>query len=259
MKKIMLFILCFAMTIGLCACSDRGEFTIEPLYIQEKTEHVNIEVKLPLIFGFPKADEINQDITKKADTFLAEIREAAAAMKEQGSEFAAVLQSEYNYFRNDNIVSLWIIWDNYTGGAHGLYWVDSYTFNIELNEIYDFPSLFSEGSGGVDYVTSIILDKIKSDEYFNNAAETVKNYQGLYHFLINGDKLVVYFPLYEIAPYSGGIRSFEFDLEELEDRLKPEIARAMKGQTAKDLPFFQSRSTSIPQLYYANETFSDLF
>ncbi len=241
MKKLIFPLLCITIAAGLCgACSSKDKFTVEPIHIQEKTDYVNIKIKLPLIFGFSKADELNQIIAKKTEESIKEIREAGLAMQEQGSEFAAVLHSEYNYFHNDDIVSLWISWDNYTGGAHGLYWVDSYTFNTESGKIYDFPSLFSEESEGVEQVTAEMLDEIKSDVYFSTAAETIKNYQGQYNFLINGDKLIVYFPLYEIAPYAAGIRSFEFDQKELGDLLKPEISRAMEGQNAVTLPFFQT-------------------
>lgn len=63
------------------------------------------------------------------------------------------------------------------------------------------------------------------------------DYDGNYSFLINGDELIVYFQLYEIAPYVAGMQSFSFSENELESFLKPEIANAMEGQDPVDIQF----------------------
>lgn len=232
------------MAFGLWGCGDKansatGGFGIEPTYIQESAEHLDIQVQLPVLSSFPGAEELNRIIKDKADALTAEVREAGTALEELESAAAAGLHSEYQYFRSGPIVSLWINWDNYTGGAHGLYWVDSYTFNTETGERYSFPGLFAEGKGGVEYVTREILEDIRDDGYFDTAADTINNYQGDYQFLINGDELIVYFPLYDITAYAAGIQSFDFDLEELSPYLKPEIADAMRGQESAAIPYLQ--------------------
>ena len=46
---------------------------------------------------------------------------------------------------------------------------------------------------------------------------------GNYNYYIDGDKLVVYFGLYDIAPYAAGLRHFTIDSSEIKDILKKEI------------------------------------
>lgn len=148
----------------------------------------------------------------------------------------AGLHSNYLHSKNGDLVSLWMMVDNYTGGAHGLYWIEPYTFNILLGERYDFIGLFREGNASAALVTDQILNTItKNPElYFESAEESVKNYKNEYPFYINGNQLVVFFSLYDIAPYAGGIQFFDFDAEELKDILKPEIYEAMKDATQVD-------------------------
>ncbi|HAF59609.1 MAG TPA: hypothetical protein DCK81_00475 [Clostridiales bacterium UBA9856] len=231
---------------GCSSCSGRmpgskaGAFSIESSYIQESGEHLSINAEYPVLKGFPGADQLNAEIREKVEAAATEVRNAALEL--EGREgFVASLNSNYQYFHNKNLASLWMNWDNYTGGAHGLYWMDSYTFNTDTDEIYTFPGLFLEGADGAEYVTNKILEEITGgDYYFETAADKVIGYENDYPFFINGEELIVYFQLYELAPYVAGMQSFSFSVDELESFLKPEIAIAMEG---KDPP---SDSTPRP-------------
>ena len=233
-------------TTGLMGCNDNpsgsntGTFSVESSYLQESGEHLNINAEYPILKGFPGADALNADIKEKVEAAAEEVRNAAREL--EGREgFSASLNSSYQYFHNKDIASLWINWDNYTGGAHGLYWLDSYTFNTNTGQIYTFPELFQDDSDGLEYVTHKILSEIaEGDYYFENAADTVAGYNGNYHFLINGQNLIVYFPLYDIAPYVAGIQSFSFSLDDLGSMLKPEVYAAMEGQEHVFFQFFGS-------------------
>lgn len=228
---------------GFSGCNDGASgskadtFSVESSYIQESDEHLSINAEYPILKGFPGADQLNAEIKEKAEKAASEVRDAALEL-ENREGFSAFLNSNYQYFHNKNIASLWINWDNYTGGAHGLYWMDSYTLNTDAGKLYTFPELFREGSDGLEYVTNKILEEIAEGEYFfETAANTVIDYDGNYSFLINGDELIVYFQLYEIAPYVAGMQSFSFSENELESFLKPEIANAMEGQDPVDIQF----------------------
>ncbi len=229
---------------GLLGCdgnqsgSNTGTFSVESSYIQESGEHLSINAEYPILKGFPGADQLNAEIKEKAETAAAEVRNAALDL--EGREgFSASLNSSYQYFHNKDIASLWMSWDNYTGGAHGLYWLDSYTFNTNTGQIYTFPELFQEDSDSMEYVNEKILSEIaEGDYYFESAADTVAGYNGNYDFLINGENLIVYFSLYDIAPYVAGMQSFSFSVDELGSTLKPEIFAAMEGQDPVSIQFF---------------------
>ncbi|MDD3168342.1 MAG: hypothetical protein PHC91_02620 [Eubacteriales bacterium] len=51
--------------------------------------------------------------------------------------------------------------DNYTGGAHGIFWIEPYTFRITDSERYDFIGLFREGNASAAWITDKILNTIR--------------------------------------------------------------------------------------------------
>jgi len=243
---IILMIITGVFGISGCGSNDEGkgnpsgnDFTVETVEIQEEEEFLTINVKMPKLGGFPGADILNDEISTKMDAALAEVKDAASMLADDDRDIGAFLNSSYGYFNNGDIVSLWIYSDNYTGGAHGMYWIDSYTFNTSTGEVYSFRDLFIEDSGGVEFVENKILQAIEdpAEGYFEGAGETVKSYAGDFNYIIDGNTIIVYFPLYDISPYVAGIEEFPFDLDSLREYLKPEIINAMEGQEPADNPY----------------------
>jgi hypothetical protein len=235
--SLVLLIALVALCFTSCGDDSNGKLNVETAEITKSDEYLEIDMKIPLLGGFPGAEELNKLIDERVSASIKEVEDAAAELERMNRRgFRASLNANYQYFYNDNIASLWIYMDNYTGGAHGMYWLDSYTFNVATGEIYSFKDLFIEDSHGFDQIVAKIMKEVEDDDiYFDIAKETIASYQGNFNFLINGDELVVYFPLYDIAPYVAGIRSFTFELEHLLDYLKPEFIEAMQGQEAVDI------------------------
>lgn len=241
--KILFFIIILLfVTGGLWGCKSNislpkeNTFSVESSYLQESGEHLSINAEYPVLKGFPGADVLNSEIKGKVLAAAEEVGNAADEMENRDG-FSATLNSSYGYFNNDDLSSLWMLWDNYTGGAHGLYWIDSYNLNTSTGDIYFFPDIFQDAEMGIEYITARILKEVQDPEkgFFDSASETVKNYHGNYNFIINGDQLIVYFPLYDIAPYVAGIQHFDFTARELESMLKPEISQTMLDQPVQNI------------------------
>ncbi|WP_419822414.1 DUF3298 domain-containing protein [Anoxybacterium hadale] len=211
-------------------------FAIQGSTTKESGEHLELDLNVPVLSGFDAAKIIDGRIDKNIKKAKQEVEDAAKFLGEDGSTMKAGLTVGYLYSKSENIVSLWVMYANYTGGAHGLYWVEPYTFNTTTNEIYRFTDLFREGRASSAYVTEQILKRIQEnpDLYFSSADETVKKYHEDYTYFVNGNQVVVIFSLYEIAPYAGGIQFFTFTAEELKDLLKPEIYNAIKNAKPVD-------------------------
>ncbi|OWW09574.1 hypothetical protein BUE63_14295 [Bacillus sp. MB353a] len=64
--------------------------------------------------------------------------------------------------------------------------------------------------------------KIKKNEGNNVTKETEKEMSTKkFHFILEPNNLVIYFPLYEIAPYSSGIPQIRIPYTLLREYLKP--------------------------------------
>jgi len=233
--RIISLILVLLILYSFEGCADKAQpvsasFSIKGEITKESTEFMELNLNVPVLSGFDAAEKINNQITESVAAARAEVEEAASLMAGEGPKVKVGLDVSYLYSKSDDIVSLFVMMENYLGGAHGLYWIEPYTFNYSTNEIYQFRDLFKEGNASAELVTEKIIKRINEnpEHYFTSAVETVKNYDNDYLFYINGNKLVVYFPLYDIAPYAGGIQFFDFDANELKDILKPEIYEAIK-------------------------------
>lgn len=238
---ILAVIVLMVIQLGLGGCADSElpvstSFAIEGSITKESRDHLELDLNVPVLSGFDAAKTINGLIAKNTETARKEVEDAAQLLGDDGSSMKAGLTIGYLYSKSRELVSLWLMYASYTGGAHGIYWIEPYTFNTKTNEIYRFSDLFTEGSASASYVTERILEKIKEapDNYFPSAEESVKKYDNDYSYFINGNQIVVFFSLYDIAPYAGGIQFFPFTAEELKDILKPEIYDAIKDAKPVD-------------------------
>lgn len=235
------FLLFLVLPVLLTGCMNdknpvSSSFIIEEKSVLESTDYLEINLSFPVLSGFDSAEAINNEISESLAAARAEVEDAATSMEAVGSQIKAGLHTNYLYTKNGDIVSLWMMFDNYTGGAHGLYWIEPYTFNTATSERYDFAGLFLEGEASASVAADQIIEKIKEnpDLYFESAEETVKNYRNAFQYYINGDKITVFFSLYDITAYAGGIQFFDFEAEELKNIIKPEIYDAIKNASAID-------------------------
>lgn len=229
------------LLFSFIGCADKGQpvsasFSIKGEITKESTDFMELNLKVPVLSGFDAAEKINKKIIESVTAARAEVEEAASLIAGEGPRVKVGLDVSYLYSKSDDVVSLFVMMENYLGGAHGLYWIEPYTFNYSTNEIYQFRDLFKEGNASAEFVTEKIIKRINENPelYFTSAVETVKNYHNDYQFYINGNKLVVTFPLYDIAPYAGGIQFFEFDSNELKNILRPEIYEAINSAKPVD-------------------------
>lgn len=113
------------------------------------------------------------------------------------------------------LISLYSDEYTYTGGAHGNTIRTSETWNLvygrklELSELYKNPYFI------IDILKTINLQISENPEnYFSNSCNLVlETFNPENFYLIDKNKIVIYFQQYDIAPYSSGIPVFEMKLE----------------------------------------------
>lgn len=215
-------------------------FSVSHTIVQSEDDVKSIDAVLPIFEGFNGADEINEEVLNialgaigEANAFAKSMLPIKKELLEKGEVAASIvvdLDMTYDYVKLGDILSTQLDIYSYYGGAHGTSQVISITANTSTGEIYEFKDLFKEGSDYNTVITDLILEEIDrtSEWYFPDYKETIIGKEGNYEFYIDGDKLVIYFGLYDIAPYAAGIRHFIIDSEDIKDILIEEVYNSIR-------------------------------
>ena len=143
-----------------------------------------------------------------------------------------VANVDYDIKKNsDNILSIMIIYYKFAGGAHGDYEHVVYNIDMKNGKFISLSDLFKEK---IDYKT-VINEEIRKQ--IEDLIKTDKQNKGIYEFegisdkqkfYIQDDNLVIYFDLYEIAPYAAGIPEFIINVNKIDHILKTEYKNIFK-------------------------------
>ncbi len=192
----------------------------------ENTDNYTATLQIPVISGL-----LDTNYQAKLNNMLSrQAMKDFAAIKKQANEEAASLKKdptagyEFNPYdvtvqyelksdgsRGTNgILSLKVLTDIYTGGAHGLARVDTYNVRnkatatpITLKDLY--------GTNYRKVVNAKISAAIAKDSgsYFQDSFKTISSEQPFY---VQDGRAVIVFQQYEIAPYAAGIPEFNIAL-----------------------------------------------
>ncbi|WP_459501638.1 DUF3298 and DUF4163 domain-containing protein [Bacillus sp. C1] len=162
------------------------------------------------------ADRFKKTIAKDAKKYYEEFQESNTPFHPY------VANVDYKVtLKNAPLLSLYVNYYQYTGGAHGIYTWKANTFDLHEKKLISLTDLFQQGSNYKDIIRTEIVRQIKQNEniYFPDATEKVMSTKKFNYFL-EPNNLVIYFSLYEIAPYSSGIPQFRIPYTLLRDSLK---------------------------------------
>ena len=195
------------------------EITISDIVIKEDYEALEVDITIPVIQGLADKqveDEINQTIKEDILNFKYRIQteseEYLQSARKEGGEIKKYIASAYyivHYQKND-LLSLSVFYYCYTLGAHGGMVQKAYNLNLVNGERIPLPDILKEK---IDYLKIINKEikrqiKLNPEAYFDDGA-VFKSISEEQPFYVIEDGIVIYFGLYEIAPYSSGIRYFK--------------------------------------------------
>ena len=195
------------------------EITITDLAIKEDHEALKIDMVFPLIQGIKDKqveEKINQTIQKDVLNFKEMLQTESGkylqGAKEEGWEIRKYEAFAYYivHYQKDDLLSLSVFYYSYTLGAHGHTLQRAYNFNLLNGEEILLSDILKEKKDYVDIINQEIKKQIELNpqKYFSewSVFQSISEEQPFY--LIE-DGIVVYFGLYEIAPYASGIRYFK--------------------------------------------------
>ena len=195
------------------------EITITDKIIKEDHEVLKVDMTFPLVQGVKDKqveEKINQiireDILNFKNQLQTESEEYLQSAKNKEWEIRKYKASTYYivHYQKDDLLSLSVFYYRYTLGAHGHTLQRAYNFNLENGEEILLGDILKGKKDYVDIINQEIRRQIELNpqEYFSewSVFQSISEEQPFY--LIE-DGIVVYFGLYEIAPYASGIRYFQ--------------------------------------------------
>ena len=175
---------------------------------------------------------INNEICEEVMAFKNNIKKQAIAYEKMYTEnlsksneeyikyqYEVYINDEVTYDRN-NIMSIAITKYQFTGGAHGMTYLDTYNYNLLNGDRLTLENMFKPGVDYKEIVNKFITEEINDnpEEYFKGD-ERFKGIGENQPFYIDEDGIVVYFGLYEIAPYYVGMPKFKLKFDEFDKYL----------------------------------------
>ncbi len=118
--------------------------------------------------------------------------------------------SDYKFQVVSDVLSITIEFSQFTGGAHPMTYVRDYNFDLKTGKLIKLNELFNEEGKKIykKVINDFIIEKINKnpENYFKDEFKGVNENTQYY---LTQDSIVVFFQLYEIAPYSAGITEFK--------------------------------------------------
>lgn len=192
-----------------------------PLLIQTNIYTMgNYTIYMPFVFDYDKnvhaTRKMNREIVDATNELIAQQNELATS-----ETFVDMIGTFAVKTNENNIIS--ITFSNYAlepFAAHGMTFMNARTFNTVTGHVYSLAEMFKADS---DYATRISeLIKQQIEERDIPVLEPFMEIEANASFYITDMCLVIFFQLYELAPYAYGIPRFPIPLFKLTDIIDPD-------------------------------------
>lgn len=156
------------------------------------------------------------EIKKESKEYEKEYKNVLSKSKEEYIKYQYELIVDYKVtYNKSHTISIPIEKYDFTGGAHGMTYLDSYNYNLRNGKRLKLSDMFKKD---IDYkkIVNSYINKIISenkDIYFQDE-DKFNGISDNQQFYIEDDGVVVYFSAYEIAPFYVGIPKFKLTFEE---------------------------------------------
>ncbi len=210
-----------------------GSVTISGNEVTESSDNMKVEVDIPVISGLVNnalQSKLNAQFAKDAMDLKTQLTIDNAAYVQECLQnnfpirpYELVSKYKVNYI-TEKVLSLYVDYYQYTGGAHGMTDRKPYNFDLSTGQELALQDLFKDN---YDYKTVINKEvsqqiSIAPENYFSGDM----GFKGIgdeQRYYLEDGFLVVYFSQYEIAPYVTGIPEFKIPLSQFEDGIKAEL------------------------------------
>lgn len=220
-------VLSLALAAGVFVFTNDALAMVQVTHKQIGNPENNVVAYLPEIVDMKNVavqNSINENLKKYLTESLAEYNKHADELyamegKNINPSWKPTFKGEYTvHCNNDKIFSVTQFNYSFTGGAHGMSYMHGVTADLQTGQIYKLSDLFIADK---DYKQAI--NKIIEQEIAIRPDKDVISFTGItdeQSFYVEQSGIVVYFSLYEIAPYSSGFLKFHIPFNSLTDYLE---------------------------------------
>ena len=217
-------------------------FTIEEKTDNENNKFFKADIKYPYLkikSNYNKKDDTQTKIIQNINSTISNtVTTAKDKIEKDSEEYKKSYEADsnkdntikyqyeaiYNYkiaYNKDNILSIPLTMYEFTGGAHGLTNIKSFNYDLVKEKELKLEDLFKANSNYKEVINNHIKEEISKqpENYFQgqDGFSSIKDNQDFY---ISDEGIVIYFSLYDIAPYSSGIPMFTITWDEIIDYLE---------------------------------------
>ena len=204
--------------------------TVNKESIKKDNKYLKSNLEIPVINS--DNSEIDNKVNKKIRTDIMHFYEQSLKEAENflddfnldNSNFVADASFEVKK-STSNVISILVKYYKYSGGAHGYYEYIPYNIDLRNGNFLVLKDLFKEE---VDYKTLInneIENQIKQLGKKEKDINDIYEFYGIkdnQKFYLEDKRIVIYFDLYDIAPYAAGIPEFPIPIDNIKNKIKEE-------------------------------------
>lgn len=195
---------------------------VENKQINEKDSCIEIDVSYPKISN-EKFNNINNEIFNWTENWIKEVKGVLEDYKKSGYICNIMYQLYSRYYltkEGSNILSFYIDYYQFTGGAHGITIRKAYSVDKNSGKNLNLNGLFKKEYNYKQVIDEEIRKEINKNKenYFDNG-NAFKGVDDKTKFYINDNNLVIYYEQYEIAPYAAGLPEFNIPLNKFNGNL----------------------------------------
>lgn len=198
---------------------------VDKIY-NSKNDYLQIDVTIPQIRGLTnkeKEDNINNLIVKWTEDWINDVKSIADEYFANGTAPLNPYQvmAKYKATSLDKIISFYIDYYQYTGGAHGITTRKAYNVDEATEELLTLNDIFNEGYNYKDKIDNKIrADISKNPDFYFSGKDGFNGIDKKAKFYVEDGNLVIYYGSYEIAPYVTGIPEFRIPTNMFEGNFK---------------------------------------
>lgn len=207
-----------------------SQIKVSTRVVKESKPYLTTELNIPVLSGLKDINiekAINKTLYDDAISFKNSVE--ALALKDYNSLLKAGIEvrpyqviTKYTLHYLKDYLSLVVTYYQYTGGAHGIYNEVPYNYNLNTGERLQLKDIFKEGYDYKSIINKEILSEISKhpDNYFKDAFKGIKENQ---EFYLTKEGIVIYFQVYEIAPYAAGNPEFLIPYSKVSEGLRAKL------------------------------------